>query len=274
MNAKPNPAPSNGQPSNVTPLHNAEYQGKLNDPAIPNGWEGISEIENKLSWSRLQDNDPHLGELLKQYIYIEMAATDLVLDDVAKAKVELPEGVLANLEEKNRLLAQLRAPIDGRIESYLTKHFADLQLDTPLRLPDQTLVLDRHGMARELALPDGANYIKNEYVTSYRLANGVLHNPAADRRTTAGTFHVAEGGLPIPDDKVAVPKSVFAELFKRALTPPDSLLQLPSLRTVLLPRRRSYRFWCDLWFVHASKDSADVRRWKYVSLFPVLLSPI
>ena len=38
----------------------------------------------------------------------------------------------------------------------------------------------------------------------------MLHNPANDRRTTAGVFHVAEGGLPIPDDKIAVPKVAFA----------------------------------------------------------------
>ncbi len=237
MNAKPQDSVSTRHHQSITPLHQSQYQGMLHDPAIIDGWEGITEVENKLSWSRLQDNDPHAGDLLRQYIYIEMAASDLVLDDVAKSKVDLPEGVLANLEEKNRLLAQLRAPIDNRIEAYLSNHFADLNLDAPLRLPDQTLVLDRHGMARELALPDGGNYCKNEYLTSYRLANGVLHNPAADRRTTAGTFHVTEGGLPIPDDKIAVPKRVFAELFKRAFTPPESMLHLPFTANSNTPAR-------------------------------------
>jgi phosphoenolpyruvate carboxykinase (diphosphate) len=45
----------------------------------------------------------------------------------------------------------------------------------------------------------------------------VLHNPASDRRTTEGSFHVAEGGLPIPGDKKAVPKAVFARLLEAAL---------------------------------------------------------
>ena len=49
----------------------------------------------------------------------------------------------------------------------------------------------------------------NEYLTSYRVRNGVLHNPRSDRRTTSGTFHVCEGGLPIPGDKKAVPRPVF-----------------------------------------------------------------
>lgn len=55
---------------------------------------------------------------------------------------------------------------------------------------------------------------------SYRLRNGILHNPANDRRTTKGVFHIAEGGLPIPDDKLAVPAAVFARLLARALRPP------------------------------------------------------
>jgi hypothetical protein len=34
----------------------------------------------------------------------------------------------------------------------------------------------------------------NDQVSSYRLRQGVLHNPKSDRRTTKGVFHVAEGG--------------------------------------------------------------------------------
>jgi hypothetical protein len=64
-------------------------------------------------------------------------------------------------------------------------------------------------------------------VTSYRVRNGVLHNPRSDRRTTKGTFHVCEGGLPIPGDKKAVPRPVFVALFRHALTPPAELLVVP-----------------------------------------------
>ena len=67
----------------------------------------------------------------------------------------------------------------------------------------------RAGPGPQLSLPfDGDGFTRR--CSSYRLANGVLHNPANDRRTTAGVFHIAEGGLPIPDDKIAVPKAVFA----------------------------------------------------------------
>ena len=67
----------------------------------------------------------------------------------------------------------------------------------------------------------------NEYLTSYRVRNGVLHNPRSDRRTTSGTFHVSEGGLPIPGDKKAVPRPVFVALFRHALAPPAELLVVP-----------------------------------------------
>ncbi len=38
---------------------------------------------------------------------------------------------------------------------------------------------------------------------------------------------MTEGGLPIAGDKRSVPKQVFAKLFQHAVTPPESLLELP-----------------------------------------------
>jgi phosphoenolpyruvate carboxykinase (diphosphate) len=198
----------------------------LEDPALDYGWL-ISDSRRGLSWQREADRDPKIAKLLRQYIYLQMAATDLVLDEEVATKVELPDGLLANLEEKNRMLAQLRAPIDNRIETFLDTEFADCQLTSRMRLPSASLVLDRHGFARQLSLPDGGDECRNAWVSSYRLANGVLHNPTQDRRTTQGTFHVAEGGLPIPADKRAVPKAVFARMFKAAFEAPDALMTLP-----------------------------------------------
>jgi hypothetical protein len=119
-----------------------------------------------------------------------------------------------------------RCPADRRIEAFLNAHFADLIGSARLRLPE-AFVLRRHGIARELSLPADADACRNEYLTSYRVRNGVLHNPRSDRRTTSGTFHVSVGGLPIPGDKKAVPRSVFVALFRQALKPPDDLLAVP-----------------------------------------------
>ena len=71
------------------------------------------------------------------------------------------------------------------------------------RLPASTLVLDRPGLARVMSLPPDAASFSSPYVHSYRVPQGVLHNPHSDRRTTKGVFHIAEGGFPIPADKVA-----------------------------------------------------------------------
>jgi hypothetical protein len=120
-----------------------------------------------------------------------------------------------------------QCPVDRRIESFLNNYFAETILDQPLKLPRTTLILTRHGVARELSLPEDADTYANAYVRSYRVRNGVLHNPRADRRTTAGTFHIAEGGLPIPGDKTAVPLRAAAALLRRALAPPAELLVVP-----------------------------------------------
>ena len=140
---------------------------------------------------------------------------------------ELCKGLLDSFRAKARLLGEHRCPADQRIEAFLRGHFADLNLAWTPRLPDRSLILDQHGISRELSLPAEGDSFTSELLTSYRIINGVLHNPKTDRRTTEGTFHVTEGGLPIPGDKRAVPKHVFAELFRRAMQPPEELLTLP-----------------------------------------------
>jgi phosphoenolpyruvate carboxykinase (diphosphate) len=168
-------------------------------------------------------------ELLR-YINLKLAAYGLPIAERGEGEelVGLAAGLLANFREKTRRLESIqRCPADHRIEAYLNRHFADLHLDDPMRLPGRTFILDRHGMARELSLPADGDTYESELVQSFRVRNGVLHNPRADRRTTQGTFHVVEGGLPIPGDKRAVPRQVFVNLFRHAVQPPNDQLRLP-----------------------------------------------
>src|SRR5262245_34268067 len=137
------------------------------------------------------------------------------------------QGLLDQFRERGRLLADQRCPADQRIEAFLASYFRDTTIPGPLRLPDQTVVLHRHGLAKELSLPENGDAFTSELLASYRVANGVLHNPKSDRRTTKGTFHVAEGGLPIPGEKKAVRKEVFAALFHHAMNPPAEAMVLP-----------------------------------------------
>ncbi|MEW4528644.1 hypothetical protein [Maioricimonas sp. JC845] len=167
-------------------------------------------------------------ELLR-YINLKLAANGAAIEDSAEGAelVGLASGLLKSFRERSRRLRGQRPPIDVRVEQFLNDHFSDLNLEEPLQVPAPSVVLDRHGLARELSLPSNGDSFKSELVKSYRVANGVLHNPRADRRTTKGTFHIAEGGLPIPDDKRAVPRRTFAELFRQAVRPPRDLLLLP-----------------------------------------------
>jgi hypothetical protein len=136
--------------------------------------------------------------------------------------------LLSHHFETARLLGGYLAPPDQRIQNFLSKYLQGVSnLDEVPRLPAHTFVLDHYGLARALSLPPDRNEFSSDILSSYRARQGVLHNPRSDRRTTQGIFHVAEGGLPIPDDKRAVPRRVFAQVLARALQPPKELLQLP-----------------------------------------------
>ncbi len=166
--------------------------------------------------------------------YLQNAAINLRL---AQLGLPLPEGsedtesarltrpILARQRELSRRLADRFCAADGRIQAFLDDYLAETG-EHP-QLPRRTLVLDEPGLARDLSLPVDGDSFTSPLMSSYRLVNGVLHNPATDRRTTAGVFHIAEGGLPIPDDKIAVPAVAFARLLARAFEPPETDTVLP-----------------------------------------------
>jgi phosphoenolpyruvate carboxykinase (diphosphate) len=168
------------------------------------------------------------------------AATGSILLKLAAMGVEIPPeaagdadifhlagNLFARYREQTRLLSQHQCPADGRIQRYIDLLYESAGVATTVRLPAETLILDQYGLARELSLPLDSDKYENELVSSYRLDNGVLHNPVSDRRTTQGVFHVAEGGLPIPADKTRVPLKVYLRLLEEALRPPPELLRLP-----------------------------------------------
>jgi hypothetical protein len=173
------------------------------------------------------ERDERQGRL-RRYINLQFIVNGLPsipLDDTAASADA--EQLLGVYRERLRLVDDPRCPADRRIEAFLHDHFVGTAPAGSLKLPERTFTLDRHGIARELSLPIDGNTFRNEHVSSYRVKNGVLHNPHNDRRTTSGTFHVCEGGLPIPADKKVTPKRAFAELFRRAFLPPAELLALP-----------------------------------------------
>lgn len=138
--------------------------------------------------------------------------------------------LLRSHHEKNRHLPNYPCPADQRIQNFLDDYFNGTQQTLP-KLPANTFVLDHPGLARLMSLPPDKDIFTSDIVDSYRVRQGVLHNPKNDRRTTQGVFHIAEGGLPVPDDKIEVPKEVFRNLLIQALNPPRELLRLPFTST-------------------------------------------
>lgn len=171
-----------------------------------------------------------------QYINLQLAALGLPLytseaDDNAKLSNDrfnhLTEGLISSFREKTRLLSDHLSPVDTRIQNFINDYLKELNFNKSYRLPSSTFVLNQPGLAREVSLPPNGDTFHNELVSSYRLKQGILNNPAKDKRTTKGTFHIVEGSLPVAFDKIEVPKIAFANMLHEALNPKESINILP-----------------------------------------------
>jgi len=141
--------------------------------------------------------------------------------------LSVADSLLKNYAAQRQLLAEYRCPADQRIQNFLNTYLKRNGVDAEIKLPGEVFNLNEPGIARELSLPFNSNTYKSDLISTYRVAQGVLHNPKNDRRTTSGVFHIVEGGLPIPADKKAVPVDVYANLLQVALDPPTELMGLP-----------------------------------------------
>jgi hypothetical protein len=176
---------------------------------------------------------------LLEYVNLKLTAIGQpIFGDLSDSEFfGLSQSLLASYQEKSRLLADYLPPCDQRIQSFLADYFANLGLNELPHLPNNTLILDRHGVARTLSLPAKGDHFSSDIIDSYRIQQGVLHNPKRDRRTTKGVFHVAEGGLPIPNDKKAVPQLAAARLLAKALHSPEEQTVLPFLANQTAPAK-------------------------------------
>ncbi|MBU1677886.1 MAG: hypothetical protein KKD86_03370 [Bacteroidetes bacterium] len=166
---------------------------------------------------------------LIQYVNLKLAALGQpTFETNSDLKfLELAEDLIKNHREKNRLLTNYLCPADQRIQNFLDDYLSEFKEKLNIRLPSNTFILDSHGIARVLSLPPNCDEFISDIIRSFRIKQGILHNPKHDRRTTKGVFHIAEGGLPIPDDKISAPKKIFANLLMAAIYPPNELMQLP-----------------------------------------------
>jgi hypothetical protein len=162
-----------------------------------------------------------------EYIRLKLLAMGVSLADADESSFLYGMGrsLLASYQERTRLLSDYLPPCDQRIQDFLERYFKSTGV-VP-KLPRHPFTLDRHGVGRVLSLPCNGDHFSSEIIDSYRIRQGVLHNPKSDRRTTKGVFHVTEDGLPIPNDKKAVPRLAAARLLEIALKPPAEAMRLP-----------------------------------------------
>jgi hypothetical protein len=166
---------------------------------------------------------------LSQYINLKLAALGQPVSRGAAGSglLEIARPLLRNYHQKTRLLGSPMCAVDSRIQAFLDAYLRDVLPEGAACLPADAMVLDREGMARLMSLPADSDCFSSPWLRSYRVPQGVLHNPASDRRTTHGLFHIAEGGFPVPADKVRVPKRAFAALWEAALRPPPDVMLAP-----------------------------------------------
>ncbi len=162
-----------------------------------------------------------------EYINFKLTVLGLPALELEKADNKRSDSLLQEIaQDYKRNIKHLDTQtvgINRRINYFLQNYFSGEDLKTI----DKALNLDYYGIARLLSIPYNADDFSNEYLKSYKVMQGVLHNPKNDRRTTKGSFHIVEGGLPIPNNKIKAPKEVFAKLFRAAVNPPEELLTLP-----------------------------------------------
>lgn len=167
-------------------------------------------------------------QITLEHICLQLAAMGHRCElNTDRSYLSIADSLLKNYSEQRRLLSEYRCPADQRIQDFLNAYLARNGLDVTISLPGETFTLNAPGIARELSLPFGSNKYTSSLLESYRVQQGVLHNPKHDRRTTAGVFHIVEGGLPVPADKKSVPVDVYANLLQVALDPPTELMGLP-----------------------------------------------
>lgn len=186
------------------------------------------------------------GDALFEYVNMRLsAAGEPVFGDESNYPVlELAKPLLENYREFAKLSSKIYCPSDLRIMEFIESYLEDVmdEREPVPSLPHKTFVLDHFGTARTLSMPPDSDIYQNSVVQSFRVRQGILNNPQNDRRTTSGVFHVAEGGLPIPDDKKAVPKIVFKNMWKKAFEASDDILELPITST----QKNKARTWVSL----------------------------
>ncbi|GAB1405659.1 hypothetical protein MASR1M74_28410 [Lentimicrobium sp.] len=116
---------------------------------------------------------------LIRYINLKLATMGQpVFDDFTDVKVderlsdltflELTENLISNYRIRTRLIDNILSPADQRIQDFIHDYTKDLNLNEVPKLPHNTFISDKPGVARILSLPPHHNHYQNEIYRSCR----------------------------------------------------------------------------------------------------------
>ncbi len=179
---------------------------------------------------RTTGNGKMSASFIHQYISLRLVAMGLptIEEGNEDNAFQITKGLIKNYREREELFLSVLCPADNRIQTFLDNYFKDVEGEN-VKLPNKSFTLDSYGIARELSIPKGADEYHSDYLSSYRVKQGILNNPIKDKRTTQGVFHIAEGGLPIPADKKAVPMKAAKYILAKGFAEQGSIMELPYL---------------------------------------------
>ena len=143
--------------------------------------ENINERLGVIPQDKLVQNK----EYIHQYIGLRLAALGVEMSTEGMTAeqrnfMKCLKGLLSNYKEREMLYSNHLCPADARIQNFFDSYFASVKGVEDIKIPLRTFTLDSYGIARELSLPKGKEEYVSEYVRSYRVKQGVLHNPLAD----------------------------------------------------------------------------------------------
>ena len=137
-------------------------------------------------------------ERLLEFVNLKLASRGFVTPKLPGQLAPVQDfgrSLLANYEERFRLFGDVLCPADQAIHNFLADY---LKSEIPSVFPEAqplvpagALTLECHGLAREFSLPADSDRFTSPILTSSRVYQGVCHNPAKDRRTTEGVFHLS-----------------------------------------------------------------------------------
>src|SRR5580658_11384511 len=78
--------------------------------------------------------------------------------------LEIAGPLLRNYYQKDQLLGDRLCPADARIQAFLDSYLSEVCPDGAPRLPSNTFVLDRSGLAREMSMPPDAPSFTSPYL--------------------------------------------------------------------------------------------------------------